>query len=452
MTLRAAASLWLALALLVTSFVVAAAERVGETTFVQSVASAQQPNQVPRFLQKGSEILEGDVLNTGAKGFALVEFRDGTKITLAPNTTFAVDKLRHDRGEESAGFRLLKGGIRTLTGLIAKRNPPGVVFNAVTATIGIRGTQFDARICGRDCTEDEDKARRSGTTVPEAIIARVAVVSGTASATGAGRDAAPRTLEKGSPLFNGDTIRTQKQSYAVLAFRDESKVTVIADSEFRLDDVRYTNPSANSGNFTVRLVRGGMRAITGLLAKNEPKNVTFRSATATIGIRGTDIDFAESQFCFSASDCAPAFLVLVQEGTIDYRFGERSIVVGTGQTAVIVPSRDFIGLGGVLTIPDVNGPRPRNIEVPKDFFQAEPVAEGPYVAVVDGRLVFCAVGGQCVDVTPGEAFQLRPGADRPNRIQFPSGLQNVPPPWGFNPERYRVLEQLNPGDLICEIR
>src|SRR6185503_6778671 len=92
------------------------------------------------------------------------------------------------------------------------------------------------------------------------------------------------------------------------------KITVIAESEFRLEDVRFTGANADSGNFAVRIVRGGIRALSGLLAKRDAKAISFRTTTAVIGLRGSGGDIVEMPFCFTAQDCAPGVHVSVWEG------------------------------------------------------------------------------------------------------------------------------------------
>ena len=125
------------------------------------------------------------------------------------------------------------------------------------ATIGIRGTSFDARRCESECAEEQAKSpRRAPTATTDLVIARIAVLRGTAQAVPAGGEA--RTLSEGSALFNGESVRTSKASHAVIAFRDQSKVTVIADSEFKLEDVRFSGARGQGGNFAVRILRGGV--------------------------------------------------------------------------------------------------------------------------------------------------------------------------------------------------
>src|SRR5688572_24564198 len=111
-----------------------AAGAVGEVIVVQGVATAQRAGSTPRFLQKGEPLHEGEVVSTGATGYTVIAFKDGTKFTLRPNSSFAIERYRHGAGEkDSAGFRLLKGGMRAITGLISKRDPNAMQINTISA-------------------------------------------------------------------------------------------------------------------------------------------------------------------------------------------------------------------------------------------------------------------------------------------------------------------------------
>ncbi|WP_186307967.1 hypothetical protein [Paraburkholderia sp. BCC1884] len=46
---------------------------------------------------------------------------------------------------------LEKGGLRSVTGLVGKRNHDSVSFDTPASTIGVRGTNFCASLCQGDC-------------------------------------------------------------------------------------------------------------------------------------------------------------------------------------------------------------------------------------------------------------------------------------------------------------
>jgi len=95
-----------------------------------------------RIIGRGFPLLEGDVVSTGNHSFAVFTLTDGTKMTLRPNSVFAIEHF--SEAQTSAVLKLFKGGFRALTGLIAKTNPKAYLVETPLATIGIRGTKFDA--------------------------------------------------------------------------------------------------------------------------------------------------------------------------------------------------------------------------------------------------------------------------------------------------------------------
>lgn len=435
--------------------------QVGEVTFVQGVATAQRPGAPPRFLQKGEPLFEGEVISTGATGYAVIGFQDGTKFTLRPNTSFAIERFQQGgAAKESASFRLLKGGMRAITGLIAKREPGAMQVNTATATIGIRGTSFDARLCEAECAAEQSRgaARKPVAVTTDPVVARVVLVTGSVQAVGSGGQA--RALSEGSALFNGDTVRTEKASHAVLGFRDQSKVTVISDSEFKLEDVRFTGPRSEGGNFTVRIVRGGVRALTGLLGKSTPKAVNFGITTAVIGLRGSGLDAYIAPLCPPGGACAPtAFLSTWQDGT-ELRIGDRIQPVNEGETGVYTPSTDTLAqLPQTPPFIDPAAPRPDGINVNFDalFATVQLDSPGPGLHVGmrgDGETVLSGAGGS-VNLAGDEGGYLAAGQDvpvrtTPNWATIMNG--NLPAPEAFDARATRVLELLNPGDVICEIR
>jgi hypothetical protein len=102
---------------------------------------------VSRVARPGERLLVGEVLSTAAGAEALVRFRDESTLALRPNTQVAVNAFRHqEKDDDSFAANLLKGVVRSVSGLIGKSRPRGVVFRTPTATVGIRGTDFELAI------------------------------------------------------------------------------------------------------------------------------------------------------------------------------------------------------------------------------------------------------------------------------------------------------------------
>lgn len=449
---HAAFLLWLALLFACLPAGAAEPERVGDVLEVSGVASAQRAGVPDRFVAKGGPIFEGDVITTSNTGYVQLSLKDGTKLTLRPNTTFAVDRLRHDAGEESATFRLVKGGVRALTGLISKRNPNGAQIQTNTATIGIRGTSLDARICTNDCVREEQRSGKPAAATDEPIVARVVVISGSATATS--RDGQTRTLTEGAALFNGETVTTALKSHVVLAFRDETKVTVSSDSIFRLEDVRYNTPKGESGSFFVRIAKGSVRTLTGLLGKADPKSVGVRVGIATIGIRGSGFD---AGLVASITGGEDNVVVQVWQDGATLTVGGQAVNVNQGQSASFQPGTNLVSL--IPTPPAFIPPavpRPDAIKVDQtQLFSAaqQTVAPGLYVTVRDGDVQLSAVGGTLVPIGKGEVGFLATGSTNPVRITMPQFLINDNFPLPEAGIRSLIIPLgTKPGSLICEIR
>lgn len=123
--------------------------------------------------------------------------------------------------------------------------------------------------------------------VGESGIGTVESIAGTASALGAG--GTMRVLAKDSQLFPGDIVQTEKDSAINLRFSDESKIALRAATRFKIDAYRFDRAKPAEDSAIFRLLKGGLRSVTGLIGKRgNPDAVRTVTATATIGIRGTD--------------------------------------------------------------------------------------------------------------------------------------------------------------------
>ncbi len=119
---------------------------VGSVTAVDAVG-------VQRPLTRGAEISNGDTIRTGDGGRAQVRFSDGAMVSLQPQTEFRIDSYQYSGqadGQEKGFFSLLKGGLRTITGLIGRSNRDAYRVTTTVATIGIRGTEWSAGFNGEN--------------------------------------------------------------------------------------------------------------------------------------------------------------------------------------------------------------------------------------------------------------------------------------------------------------
>jgi hypothetical protein len=124
-----------------------AGQVVGTLTDVSGPMVARRADGTIRALTAQSAVEQGDTLVTEKGTYARIKFIDNGEITLRPNTQFKIENFSYEAAKpeaDGAFFTLLKGGLRSITGLLGKRNHDKFGLNTPTATIGIRGTTFIA--------------------------------------------------------------------------------------------------------------------------------------------------------------------------------------------------------------------------------------------------------------------------------------------------------------------
>lgn len=268
----------------------ALAQQAGEVEFSRGVGFAQAPGQPARILGKGLPLREGDRLTTSEGSAAIVKLQDGTRMTLRPNSEMVMQQYQYKEGapENSMLLHLVRGGFRAITGLISKNSPNAARVQTSTATIGIRGTDFDARLCGPECKAES--ARVNEKPKVNAVLASAKLVSSNGDLAAIDSNGQRRKLVDGASVYAGEVVETGPGSRGLLAFRDESKVTLGASTRFRVESFVFDDKNPSDGRFIVSLLQGSLRALTGLIGKASTRNVGFRTSTATIGIRGTGLD------------------------------------------------------------------------------------------------------------------------------------------------------------------
>jgi len=147
---------WMGVFILSLSVSVAlAADPAGEIILMKGVATAQLPGDAARTLDKGSSVFEREKITTAAESYVVIRMADGGKLTLRPGTELVIDAFSQRPRQEAETLHLLKGGLRKVSGAIGKLRPEGVLLKTPSASIGIRGTNYVARLCQQDCGKEE---------------------------------------------------------------------------------------------------------------------------------------------------------------------------------------------------------------------------------------------------------------------------------------------------------
>lgn len=141
--------------LLLALFSLEAWSAVATVANLSGTLSVRKPDGTIKILSQKSEVDAGDVLTTEKDSYARIKFSDGGEVTISPSSRLKVDNYGFDAEapeKDNFVFSLVKGGLRSLTGLIGKRgNRDAYKLNTTVATIGIRGTHFRLLLCQADC-------------------------------------------------------------------------------------------------------------------------------------------------------------------------------------------------------------------------------------------------------------------------------------------------------------
>jgi hypothetical protein len=155
-------------------------EVAGQVALAQGSITDTAKDGSSRQLKDGDSVYPGDSFVLGADSYLDLDLEDTGRILLRPNTSFQIQSYHYDadahdasaptdangqplikpasQQPENAFFKLIKGGLRAVDGLIGKTEPQNYAVETPVATIGVRGTAFDVRYCGDDCADETDSS------------------------------------------------------------------------------------------------------------------------------------------------------------------------------------------------------------------------------------------------------------------------------------------------------
>ena len=118
---------------------------------------------------------------------------------------------------------------------------------------------------------------------PSAPVGTVKTVSGDALVIDAGR---PVKAQPGTPVRKGNVLKTAPGASMGVTFTDNTVMSFGPDTELTVEEYLYA-PGSGNARFASKLSKGTLAAVSGAIAKLKPDAVEMRTATGTIGIRGT---------------------------------------------------------------------------------------------------------------------------------------------------------------------
>ena len=395
---------------------------VGQIGLIEGSVSITKASGKRILVAEGTNLDIGDVVVTGSSSKAMLAFTDGGKISLRPNTVFQISEYAYQTDkpdEDTALFQLLKGGLRTITGLVGKRgNKEAYRLGNNTSTIGIRGTEYIARVCdSAGC--DEDSQKRQGKPIVRVNpVARVVLLDGLVFREGITTKNERKQLLMGDPLYTGDTIITSERATFGMLFTDGTRIVLPAGTEFKVASYQYAKEDAGKDSFVMQVLKGGARVVTGLVGKRNPGKVKYQTATSTIGIRGTDFDMAclasgseqEGKLAGTppTTPCEQAVATTVREGTVELSSEGGSQPVSQEQSGYVngLKSKPIL-LSSKTPLFGEDTPLPSSLEGDTEkVFGVDPnsVSEsGMFVTVIEGKVVLQQGRSASLSLSAGES-------------------------------------------------
>ena len=91
----------------------------------------------------------------------------------------------------------------------------------------------------------------------------------------------------GAKVLVSDRIVTGKESAVGLTLRDNTLLTAGPNSSLQLNKFVF-DTTTNAGAIDTSVKRGTLSVVSGKIAKASPDNVVFKTASTTLGVRGTE--------------------------------------------------------------------------------------------------------------------------------------------------------------------
>lgn len=363
---------------------------VGKIDFSRGTVAAAQTGQPARMLGKGESVFQGDNIQTGERSFAILVFKDGAKITIRPNSNFSIDQYNSTGETPSARLSLHKGGVKASSGSIGKKDPKQFQIKTAQAVVHASQADYSIRLCEDDCAQESKNLKPVKLETDQTVIGRSVKVAGfvTAQNKNKGKEE-PRAISLGGAIYRSDLITTNSDGSVLLAFRDGGRVALEADTEFDISEYRYrVENSPDIANF--KLVKGGLRALTGLIGKEDKTAYTINAPVATMGIRGTGFDLKCQGDCIG--ETAPAALLITGQEEGLYSFVWQGAISQTNTAGIF-----GLDVNSANYLANINS---RPVEFPRipQFF-IETTLKRPDTAQIDMDELFGAEGKD--DVPPG---------------------------------------------------
>ncbi len=118
------------------------------------------------------------------------------------------------------------------------------------------------------------------------VIGKVIYAKGTVNASSSSKTLRP--LKRRSRVYEKEMISTKDDSKAEVRLTDNTLVSLQPNTDYQLNEYTYDSKNPDNNKNVSTLIKGGLRTVTGLIAKKTPKHFKIKTSVAVIGVRGTD--------------------------------------------------------------------------------------------------------------------------------------------------------------------
>ena len=166
-------------------------------------------------------------------------------------------------------------------------------------------------------------------------VGKIEAEGGTITIVDANGAAKPAVL--GSTVDNGDVVSSAANSWVVLNMYDGASLTLRPDSRFRIVAYHFEDDVPSNNKSWLELITGTLRSITGLIGKQNPRDYSLKTPTATVGIRGTDHETSVIDADHATDDAPAGTYDNVNDGETSLKTEQGEVAVQPGKAAYLSP-------------------------------------------------------------------------------------------------------------------
>ena len=189
---------------------------------------------------------------------------------------------------------------------------------------------------------------------PEASAQSAGTVTHLSGTLSVARPDGQRLLAVNSPVREGDLLTTERETYARIKFTDGAEVVIRPNSQLQLARYQFDSNQPDRDNMLFSMLKGGMRAVTGLIGRRNRDRVGVTTPTATVGIRGTHFGllFCQTGSCAGIQSAGGRPL----ENGLHADIASGSIIVTNNAGSLVINAGQFGFVADQATLPRVVPP------------------------------------------------------------------------------------------------